>query len=350
MTFLGRGLGLIASSAGANSAFAVPLKLRRRYEWENTWALCHLFAMIILPLLMAAFVLPRWPSAVAAASSSTIAIVMAFGFLWGTGSVAFAIGIDAVGVSLGYALIMGTVTAVGPTVPMLRRWPQIPVQVRAIFFVGIIVCIAGVAICGKAGMLRERESGPPEKTPGAASVRQSTKPMLIGVLWCIVSALLSAGNNLGFDFADSIGDAAQRQGGNPLFASLSRWIVLYWGSYLAVLTVCGAKMLKTGSWKRYKEPGSAHDSGMAISMGVLHFTCQITYGMGAYYLGRLGTSVGYAIMLAGSLILANLLGFVMGEWKLASRRSTHVLYAGLTILILGVVVLAYSNSMVANLS
>jgi len=132
MISLGRGLGLIASSAGANSAFAVPLKLRRRYEWENTWALCHLFAMIILPMLMAAFVLPTWRSAVGAASYSTIAIVMAFGFLWGTGSVAFAIGIDAVGVSLGYALIMGTVTAVGPTVPMLRRWPQIPVQVRVI--------------------------------------------------------------------------------------------------------------------------------------------------------------------------------------------------------------------------
>jgi L-rhamnose-H+ transport protein len=349
MISLGRGLGLIASSAGANSAFAVPLKLRRSYEWENTWALCHLFAMIILPMLMAAFVLPTWRSAVGAASYSTIAIVMAFGFLWGTGSVAFAIGIDAVGVSLGYALIMGTVTAVGPTVPMLRRWPQIPFQVRMIFFAGIIVCIAGVAVCGKAGILREDESGLAKKVTAAGSSAQ-TKPIVIGVLWCLASALLSAGNNLGFDFADSIGDAAQRQGANPLFASLSQWIVLYWGSYLAVLTFSGAKMLKTGSWRKYLGADAGHDSGMAVTMGVLHFTCQITYGMGAYYLGRLGTSVGYAILLAGSLIMANVLGFLMGEWNLASKRSTHILYGGLMILILGVIILAYSNSLVANLT
>ena len=70
--------------------------------------------------------------------------------------------------------------------------------------------------------------------------------------------------------------------------------------------------------------------------------------MGAYYFGRLGTSVGYAVRLAVSLIVANLFGFMTGEWNVATRHSINVLYLGLAVLIVAVVILAYGNSLVAS--
>src|ERR1700730_14367674 len=67
--------------------------------------------------------------------------------------------------------------------------------------------------------------------------------------------------------------------------------------------------------------------------------------MGAYYLGKLGTSVGWAINIAASLMIANVLGFFTGEWKSASSSSRRVLYTGLGVLLLAMVLLAEGNSM-----
>jgi hypothetical protein len=50
---------------------------------------------------------------------------LAFGFLWGLGGVTFAIGVDAVGIALGCAIIMGTITAVGAVTPVVRRWSTV---------------------------------------------------------------------------------------------------------------------------------------------------------------------------------------------------------------------------------
>ena len=82
-------------------------------------------------------------------------------------------------------------------------------------------------------------------------------------------------------------------------------------------------------------------------MGLLHFASQMAYGFGAYYVGRLGTTIGYAIMIVGSLILANLFGFVMGEWRSAPKVSVHTLYVGLAILVAAVLTLAYGNGLVS---
>jgi hypothetical protein len=80
-------------------------------------------------------------------------------------------------------------------------------------------------------------------------------------------------------------------------------------------------------------------------MGMLWFLAMIPYGMGAYYLGRLGTSVGWAINIAASLIIANSLGFLTGEWKAASTTARRVLFTGLAVLVGAMVLLAKGNSL-----
>jgi L-rhamnose-H+ transport protein len=68
--------------------------------------------------------------------------------------------------------------------------------------------------------------------------------------------------------------------------------------------------------------------------------------MGAYYLGRLGTTVGWVFNIAFSLLVANAVGFMTKEWKGAPKTSVKTLFLGLGILVLAMVVLAYGNSMV----
>ena len=51
-------------------------------------------------------------------------------------------------------------------------------------------------------------------------------------------------------------------------------------------------------------------------------------------MGRLGTAVGFAVMISASIIIANLVGFVVGELKATVRSSTRLLYLGLMTLII----------------
>jgi L-rhamnose-H+ transport protein len=349
-------LSLISFSAFCNAAFAVPFKLRRRYQWENIWVVCHLFAMIIIPLSVAKFLVPNWPAAISAVGATTVVIVIAFGFLWGTGSVTMAIGMDAIGISLAYAVIMGIITAVGAIIPMMRRWSQIPPIARVVILLGIAVCVAGVAVCGKAGMLREKGADLAAASAAAGGLdlkggpsiakRSAAKIFSIGLAWCVLSGVLSACNNLGFDFADRVADEAQKLGTNPVYATLARFLALYWGGYLAVLIFCGAKMLRNGTWRNFAGLGAGRDAGLGVCMALFHFSSQLAYGAGAYYLGRLGTTVGFAVMISASVVLANLFGFMTGEWKKAVKEATRMLYLGLIILIVAVLILAYGNSLI----
>jgi len=223
------------------------------------------------------------------------------------------IGIDTIGLSLGYAIIMGIITSVGALIPMARHWSGIPTDASIVILTGIAVCIAGVAVCGKAGIIRgkavdrnapaspTRESGSP--TASSLIKKSAAGAFAIGLAWCILSGVTSAGNNLGFDFADRVATEAVKLGTSPVYASLARFIAVYWGGYLAVLIFCGGKMLKRGLGGIMPGAGAGRDAALSFAMGAFHFTSQIAYGAGAYYVGRLGTTVGFAVMISASIII-----------------------------------------------
>src|SRR5579863_8968561 len=210
------GISLILFSALCNGGMGVPLRVRRRYDWENMWIIGHGFAMIILPLTVGSLLVPDWPAAVRAVDGHTLAIVMGYGFMWGVGAVLFAVGVDAIGLSLGYAVIMGIITALGAVIPMARRWSTIPTNASVVILAGIGVCILGVAICGRAGMLREKGASGPAASTGK---KTAAGAFAIGLAFCILSGTFSSGNNLGFDYAERIAIEAARLGDSPIFAS-----------------------------------------------------------------------------------------------------------------------------------
>ncbi|HXW15006.1 MAG TPA: L-rhamnose/proton symporter RhaT [Terriglobia bacterium] len=344
------GFGLIFLAAVAGGAFAFPLRIQQRYAWENTWLLAFFFALVCIPFTVVSIFLPVWRHAVVAAGPATVLTAVGFGFLWGWGAVTFALGISSIGMSLGYATIMGLSIAIGSIIPMIRRWDRIPDDARFFILLGIATCLAGVAICGRAGVLRERAaSALGDAAKGASSPGNTPlKIFLVGLAWCILSGFLSACANLGFDFADRVALEAQQLGAGPLAASIGRWITVYWGGFLAILIGSGSTMLKNGTWRNYFKAGSRRDFGLALVAGCLHFLAQIPYGMGAYYLGRLGTSVGWVFNIALSLLVANAVGFITKEWKGAPKASTRTLFVGLAILVVAMGILAHGNNLVTS--
>ena len=333
------GFALVFIAAIAGGGLAVPLKKRRKFELENIYIPSTLVMMLVLPLIMASFVAPEWLEAVRAAGTRTVWAGVGYGFGWGAGAVLFGYGVTMAGMSVGYATIMGITTAVGSILPFLVKSPaDILTPGGLVILVGIVGCVFGVAVCGRAGLLRERQAGSAGKRRGFG----------LALFVCAASGVLSSCANLGFAFTSRVGDEAQRLGVRPVFSTLASWMPVFWGATVSLLLWFGGLQMKRGTWRKNVGPDAVHDWLMGVLMGGIWFVATIPYGMGAYYLGRLGTSVGWAVNIASSLLVANVFGFLTGEWTGATLRVRRSLYAGLSILIVAIVLLAVGSSMTGS--
>src|SRR3972149_3317207 len=101
------GFGFILLSATCNGLLALPSKFINNFAWENTWGAFYLFTMLVIPTVFATLflngVFPVWSEA----GIANLLILIGFGILWGCGMIFFGMGINMVGMALGYAVIMG---------------------------------------------------------------------------------------------------------------------------------------------------------------------------------------------------------------------------------------------------
>jgi L-rhamnose-H+ transport protein len=333
------GFVLVFIAAIAGGALAVPLKKRRNFKLENIYVPSTLVMMLILPFLMAAFVVPGWREAAHAAGTRTVCAGAAFGFGWGVGAILFGYGVTLAGMSVGVATIFGINTAVGSILPFLVKSPaDLFTPGGLVILLGIAGCIIGVAVCGRAGFLRE------QRVVGGGQRRRFGWTLVV----CAASGVLSACANLGFTFTSRVGDEAQKLGTNPVFSTLASWMPVFWGAAVSLLLWFVGLQIKRGTWRKNFGPGAGFDWWNGALMGAIWFVATIPYGMGAHYMGRLGTSVGWAMYTASTLLVANVFGFLTREWTGAPARAIRTLYAGLAILVTAIVVLAAGSSMTGS--
>jgi L-rhamnose-H+ transport protein len=347
------GFGFILIAAVAGGAFGLQYRVMRQYSVENSSLLSLFFATIVVPLIAVHFLLPGWTDAIRAVGWKQNLLVYAFGFGWGMGAITYAFGFNILGMALAASLLKGITIAIGAGIPLLRRWddPSLGNDVKTVTILGLTTLIVGTAFASKAGSLREKglRTGSAHPDP---EVYSSTvpKPMgkiyLLGLIMCLLSGVLSSCANLGYDFAEPL---AQAMGAELTWkATLIRWMPMYWGGMTALIVFMGGSMIRKGTWRNYFRPGTGRDLLISSAMGAVHFLAQIPYGIGAYYLGKLGTTVGWGVNIGMALIVASSLGFALGEWKGVSPRAVNTLLAGIAILVVAIGILAYANSLVAS--
>ena len=337
------GIALISLTALANGMFSIPLRYRRRYAVENMWVLAFPLGYLLIPQLLAQWLAPGWAQAIRSAPQGLVAVAVLMGAGWGVASIFFSQAIPRVGVSLGYAVIMGLTMAVGSIIPLSRK-SNVPAAVWIVSLAGIAMALLGVAISGRAGLLRERHQGAATCPSGALASPPRGKTLLVGLVLCVVAGLLSAFNNIGFDYAQPLAGLAG-PGVHPVLASFIPWLPLYWGGSAAVIVASVVQMTYHRTWNRYRGQGAARDFRLALLMGLILALTQIPYGMGVTYLGKLGTSAGFAVSMILSLVVANLAGVIMGEWRGAGKHSVRTLLAGLACLIAATGLLTWASQL-----
>jgi L-rhamnose-H+ transport protein len=213
---------------------------------------------------------------------------------------------------------------------------------------GVAVCLCGVVVCGRAGILKEQSlqtATPVPKDKKADHADQGQPKMSIGLMIAFVSGVLCACYAVASAYAGPIGSAAS-DAGNPDWAAA--WAVtamILWGGAVSACLYCAVQLTKNKTWGHLARPGVGRVLLLAAAMAVLHDAAIFFFGLGWINLGNLGVSAGYPVFMSFAIIVGNVHGFRTGEWKGASRQSIAWIVAGIIILIAGVCIIAQGKAM-----
>jgi len=324
-----------------NGSFAVPMKLTVKWEWENTWLLYAVSAMVVFPVIITLSTVPGLSQIYSDCTGGVLAQTFLFGFCWGIGSLTLGLGLHMVGLSLGYTIVMGIIAVTGSLIPMLVHDPASFLTLGGILIIlAMLVTVAGVALCGAAGRIREKA-----KTANAGGQTGGSR-FKLGLVICVVSGILSAMLNLAFDFGAPIAEVARvhmGQAATAFRANNAIWFLALLGGVIPYLIYCGYLLVTKGTWKRYTQSGTRLYWFWGFLMAAIWISCIMLYGAAASGLGNLGTTVGWLILMSVTVLVGNLWGILTAEWKASPIKARRRMLQGLLLLISSVLIVGFAK-------
>ncbi len=343
----------------ASGSFYIPYKKVKGWSWESYWIIGGLFSWLIVPPLAAWLTIPNFTSIIAAASSSTLFYTYLFGLLWGIGGLTYGLGVRYLGVALGSSVILGLCSVFGALIPsfyyqfnpqngkdaigtlLSESWGQM-------FLSGLIVCVIGIAVCGIAGSMNEKDL----KASKSKAIEENKEFNLgLGLIFAIVSGILSACFAFGIDAgktmaneANTLWKAANPGNGEFLFQNNVTYVVILWGGLTTNLFWCMVLNVKNKTFKDYVNPGTPLLKNYLFSAlaGTTWFLQFFFYGMGESRLGNGASS--WILHMAFIILVANLWGLVLNEWKGVKRKTLYTIIAGILIIFLSIIIVGLGNS------
>jgi L-rhamnose-H+ transport protein len=238
----------------------------------------------------------------------------------------FGLSVDRLGVSLANSLVIGLSSALGSVVPLLLKRPFVLESRHLLLFSGVAVFLVGVAICGAAGKGRKQV---PEGRPFPFSL--ST-----GYLFCLGAGVLSAVFNIGYSLALPIADAGVRLGMSRFSATNVIWLLMLGAGAVPNIVYCSWLLVRHRATVLFAATGAVRGFALSGSMGLLWGGSIFLYGAATPRLGELGPSVGWPLSLAVGLLVSNLMGVFLGEWRDAPRGSIRLMRSGIVSLLVAI--------------
>src|SRR5258708_5818193 len=143
---------LILCAALMNAAYSLPMKLNKKWDWEHSWFAFSFLGVAVVPTIIALATVPRLWWTYSAVSSGMLAAMALFGAGWGVSLVFFGLALSRLGLAITFAVSLGTSAAVGALTPLVAQHSdQIMTRQGGLIFLGVLMIIVGVALCGLAG-------------------------------------------------------------------------------------------------------------------------------------------------------------------------------------------------------
>ncbi|MDP1816063.1 MAG: L-rhamnose/proton symporter RhaT [Leadbetterella sp.] len=346
-------LGIIFHSIGgfSSGSFYMPFKKVKGWAWESYWIVGGLFSWLIVPPIAAYLTIPNFVEIISGTESSVQNFTFLMGLLWGIGGLTYGLGVRYLGMSLGNSVVLGFCSAFGALVPAIY-YDFNPTDGKTTFtdmlhssggqvvLTGVLVCIIGIVVLGKAGLLKEKSLTQEQKV---ASVKEFS--LVKGLIIAIISGILSSFFNFGIEAGKPMADAAVASGNNPLFQNNVTYIIVMWGGLTTNFLWCMYLNFKNKTFGDYTNTttpiaNNVLFSGIAGTMWFLQF---FFYGMGESKLGNGASS--WILHMATIILTANLWGLWLKEWKGVSAKAFRTFVIGIVIMMLSIFLVGIGNSM-----
>jgi L-rhamnose-H+ transport protein len=345
-------LGVIFHFIGgfASGSFYMPFKKVKGWSWESYWIIGGLFSWLIVPPLAAWITLPGFSEIISNAPASTIRYTIIFGVLWGIGGLTYGLGVRYLGMSLGNSVVLGFCSAFGALVPSIyyNFFPapgkttfveMVTTTWGQIVLAGVVMCLLGIYICGRAGVLKEREMPEQQKKKSVAEFN-----LVKGLFVAVTSGILSSCFNFGIEAGKPMAETAVAMGLNPLYQNNVTYVVLLWGGLTTNFIWCmllNARNKSFGDYADDKTPLLNNYSFAALA-GTTWFMQFFFYGMGESKLGNGASS--WILHMAFIILIANMWGIFLKEWHGVSKKTKTTIVIGISTIILSVLVVGYGNA------
>lgn len=315
-------------------SFILPMTLVKQWKWENTWLVFSFFGMIVLNLIMAGIFIHELSRVYATAPFKDLFLLALFGLGWGMGAVLFGIGMDKLGMALGYPIIMGLVASMGALLPLfILRSGDILKPSSLMLIIGVITAVIGIILCSKAANLKE----------GSAAEKRKNERLTGGIIIAVAAGLLSSLPNIGFAFGSTIAQSAIDAGTFPAMAGNAVWAIFFSIGFVPNLVYTVFLMIKNRTLGLMISAFNIRNIGLGLLMSVLWIGSFYLYGYGSYSLGRLGNIVGWPLFISLSIVVGNLWGIWRGEWIGSPVKAKMRLNIGLVVLVIAMILFGVSN-------
>jgi L-rhamnose-H+ transport protein len=324
-----------------------PLKLMRRFQYEQFGFISMLVALVILPWTITLLFCPEPFVALGEVKSDILWTANLFAFCWGIAQILAMICFVRIGVSLTYGILCSVGAAVGVILPMVvkasgvfQKSPDLLSKPGVIVMLGTAIMLVGVVLASLAGAGRERIRN---ASAGSSQEGKRVGGFAVGLVMVVVAGVLSVGWGCAFTYSqDAIIQAMTSHGAAEFPAGIAVWAIALLGAAVPNVLYPAILMTRNRSWGVLAEhPGEV---GLSIVYGILFFAPSALLGEGMLLLGALGASLGWGLV-QGTLILGGqLLGFLTGEWRGVHGKPRWQIYAAILLLIAAMIVMACAKA------
>jgi L-rhamnose-H+ transport protein len=343
------GVMIFALGGLAGAVFYLPFKKVKAWAWESYWLVYAVFGLLIVPWVLALSTSPNVVTVLKNTPSKDLAYCYLCGAMWGVGGLTWGLMIRYLGVGLGLAIGCGLCSAAGTLIPKMLKgeFGQLFDSNSGIAsLIGVAISLVGIVAVGMAGMSKEKELSEEEKKKAVAEFNFKK-----GILVAVFSGLMSSGMSFGLQGGGSLEQLAQTTA--PVTSSTWKGmpvlVVVLLGGFTINFLWClylNFKNKTAGDYLKGGAPltGNLVFAGLAGAIWCAQFIC---FKTGEPAMGKTAY-VGWAVLMATSILFSTLLGIYLGEWKGTSSRTKSLLAAGLAFLVVSSVVAGYSSYLGQN--
>ncbi|MBN1345690.1 MAG: L-rhamnose/proton symporter RhaT [Phycisphaerae bacterium] len=338
-------LGVILHALGgfAAGSFYIPYKKVRGWAWESYWLVGGVASWIIVPWVVALLVAGDVVGILRSAPTSSLVWSYVFGVLWGIGGLTFGLSMRYLGMSLGYALALGCCAAFGTIIPPIfnNELGKIASTISGLVTLGGVgVCLLGIAVCGYAGILKERELPTEAKQ---ATIKEFS--FVKGVFVAVFAGVMSACMAFAIAAGKPIAEIAIQRDVPELWQNAPVFVVILAGGFTTNFIWCAILNIwnRTGSdYVNAKGTPILANYLLSALAGTTWYLQFMFYGMGTTQMGAYDFS-SWTIHMAFIIVFSNLWGLWFHEWKGTGRATHRLIFAGIIILIASTVVVGLGN-------